>query len=264
MNGETIVFATLGDPIGQVQTPILIPPILDRRQINATWIPLHTPAGQLAPVIAGLRLLPNVRGFTVTVPHKQAMLALCDEASPRAHAAGGVNLVRRDADGRLLGDMVDGVGFVAGLIEAGHVVSGTTAWIVGAGGAGAAIAVALAEAGVGRIFITEADKERGLALAERIRSFRPGLPASVVDGMPGVPDFAINATPIGMSPTDPLPFDVDQLPSDCIVCEVIMKPAETRLLGAARARGLKVQPGRPMLEAQIGLYLKYLGLEGDA
>ena len=103
------------------------------------------------------------------------MLALCDEASPRAHAAGGVNLVRRDADGRLLGDMVDGVGFVAGLIEAGHAVSGKTAWIFGAGGAGAAVAVALAEAGVGPIFITEVPSAARRASKRRsplVRKFR--------------------------------------------------------------------------------------------
>lgn len=264
MNGSTLIYATLGDPIAQIQTPIIVPPILEQRGVNATWIPLHVPTGQLAPVMDGLRRIPNFGGCTVTVPHKQAMLALCDETTERARASGGVNLVRREADGRLVGDMVDGVGFVRGLERGGHHLTGKTAWIVGAGGAGAAIAIALAEAKVGAVAITDADAERAAQVCARVKAFAPDAHVSDVAAAPAQVDYAINATPAGMAPNDPQPFDVDLLPPDCTVCDVIMKPAETRLLAAARARGLKVQAGRPMLDEQIDLYLRFLHLEGAA
>jgi len=77
---------------------------------------------------------------------------------------------------------------------------------------------------------------------------------------PGPVDFAINATPCGLGPDDPLPFDPLALSEKTIVCDIIMKPKETRLLQAAQARGMRVHHGHHMLDAQIPMYLDFLGI----
>jgi shikimate dehydrogenase len=73
-------------------------------------------------------------------------------------------------------------------------------------------------------------------------------------------DLAINATPCGLQSGDPLPFDPAPLGARTIVCDIIMKPRETRLLQAAQARGMRVHHGHHMLDAQIPMYLEFLGI----
>ena len=76
---------------------------------DALLVPMHVVPDKLDTVINGLRHAENLAGFAVTVPHKSAVLGLCDEASARAHAVGALNVVRREADGRLVGEIFDGV-----------------------------------------------------------------------------------------------------------------------------------------------------------
>ena len=90
--------------------------------------------------------------------------------------AGACNAVRRDADGRLVGDMFDGEGFVRGLRRKGCVVDGARALVVGAGGVGSAIAASLAQAGVASIGVFDARADAAEALAVRLRSHYPGAP----------------------------------------------------------------------------------------
>ncbi len=260
MDGNTILLATVGDPVAQVQTPARMPELFAARGINATWVPLHVTAANLPLVPAMLRGIGNFRGCSITVPHKMAMLTLVDRATPRARLSAGVNLVRREADGSLTGDMVDGLGFVAGLADAGHSVRGKSAWLVGAGGAGAAIAAALCEAGVAWLGVQDVDPSRARAVADRLSPHFPAIRIMAVDAAPAAPDFAINATPLGLRPTDPLPFAIDGLPATAVVCDIIMKPAITPLLHAAEARRLTIHPGAPMLTAQMPLYLEFFGL----
>jgi shikimate dehydrogenase len=185
---------------------------------------------------------------------------MLDRLTPRAQASGSVNLVRLDPDGKLLGDIMDGAGFVRGLELRGHAVKGATAWLVGVGGGGSAIAAALAEAGVKRLYMTELNKERAAAIHERLAHYYPKTPIELVDGPPGPVDFAINATPCGLGPDDPMAFDPASLSGRTVVCDIIMKPRETRLLQAAQARGMRVHHGQHMLDAQIPMYLEFLGI----
>ena len=72
--------------------------------------------------------------------------------------------------------------------------------------------------------------------------------------------LAINATPLGLAPGDRLPFDPARLAAETVVCDIVMKPKETALLRAAQKRGLRVQHGHHMLDAQIPMYLGFFGL----
>jgi len=260
IDGNTLIFATPGNPVAQVRLPEVMEAVFGALGVNAVWVPMHVDHVGLGVVIQGLRTIRNFRGITVAIPYKPTVGAMLDRLTPRAQAAGSVNLVRLDPDGKLLGDIVDGAGFVRGLELRGYPVAGATAWLVGVGGGGSAIAAALAEAGVKRLYMTELNKERATAIHERLAHYYPQTPIQVVDGPPGPVDFAINATPCGLGPDDPMPFDPAALSEQTIVCDIIMKPRETRLLQAAQARGMRVHYGHHMLDAQIPMYLEFLGI----
>jgi shikimate dehydrogenase len=260
MDGSTLVLATVGDPVVQVQTPGRMPELFAERNINATWVPLHVKAANLPVIVAMLRQVENFRGCSITVPHKVAMMALVDRPTPRALVSGSLNLVRREADGTLTGDMVDGLGFVRGLAATGRNVAGKEAWLVGTGGAGAAIAAALCESGIGCLWLKDAVSGRAEELADRLQHHFSEMRIGVSDRQPDRIDYVINATPLGLRPDDPLPFDISGLPASAVVCDIIMKPARTALLQAAEALGLATHPGTPMLTAALPLYLEFFGL----
>jgi shikimate dehydrogenase len=260
IDGNTLIFATPGNPVAQVRLPQVMEVVFARLGINAVWVPMHVDQEGLRTVVEALRTLRNFRGITVAIPHKPAIGAMLDRLSPRAQAAGAVNLVRLDPDGKLFGDIVDGAGFVRGLELRGHSVKGATVWLVGVGGGGSAIAASLAEAGVERLFITDLDRKRAATMLERLNRFYPKVPVEIVTAPPAPVDYAINATPAGLKPGDPLPFDPARLPQGTMVCDIIMKPRETRLLQAAQARGMRVQHGQHMMDAQVPMYLEFLGI----
>ena len=97
------------------------------------------------------------------------------------------------------------------------------------------------------------------ALAGRLRQHYPRLDVRTGSNDPAGIDLAVNATPLGMNPGDPLPFDVARLSPTAFVGEVVMKQEITPLLRAARARGCGTQPGTDMLFEQIPLYLEFFG-----
>src|SRR3954447_3330013 len=105
----------IGDPIAQAKTPKAINPLFAARGADIVCVPLHVPARALREVWPGLKAMPNLVGFGVTLPHKQSVLELCDSLDPVAARVGAVNLVRRERDGSLRGCQFDGKGFVRGL-----------------------------------------------------------------------------------------------------------------------------------------------------
>src|SRR5690606_5894331 len=160
----------------------------------------------------------------VTVPHKTAALNLCDEVSMAARDIGAVNTVRREASGRLVGDMFDGRGFVQGLIAEGRDPAGRRVLLVGAGGAAAAIGYALAEAGVRSLTIANRTRAKAEDLAARIDHFFPAVKVDSADANPQGYDLIINSTSLGMRAGDELPFPADLLEPGQLVAEIIMKP----------------------------------------
>jgi shikimate dehydrogenase len=233
-------------------------------KVNGVCVPMHVGREGLAAVLEALRTMRNWRAMCVTVPHKAAVAAMLDRLSPRAQIAGAVNLVRRDPDGQLFGDIVDGAGFVRGLQLHGHSVKGAAVWLVGLGGAGCAIAGALAEAEVGRLSLRDADPRRAMAMLERLKRAYPDLAVELADEPPAALDFAVNATPLGLERAQPLPFDPARLPRGTLVCDIVMQPRETALLQAAQARGLRVHHGSHMLDAQVPMYFEFLGIAPSA
>ena len=165
----------------------------------------------------------------------------------------------RDAEGRWVGEMFDGQGCVAALLKNGHVVAGKKAFVLGVGGAGAAIVAALAEAGIGEVVIQDVDSHKRDSMIGRLARAYPSVSLRAGE-FAGTFDIAINATPLGMKPTDALPFEPAQLPRSTVVVDVITKPEMTPLLQRASARGQPVQTGREMHEALSLRIARFFGI----
>lgn len=261
INGATRLYGTIGDPIRQLRMTGIMPQVFAAVGANAVWLPFEGAADLLPVMLDALARMRNLGGFTVTIPHKTGILPLLGRTTRRAEASGSVNLVRRDRDGVLAGDIVDGTGFVRGLEAQGHRVRGASVWLVGLGGAGGAIAAALCEAGVGRLLVTEIDSQRAEIAIDRLLRHYPDVPVAEVAMPPKGIHIAINATPLGLRPGDPLSFDPVSLDSATLVADVIMSPVETALLGRARTHGRRIHHGRHMLDHQIPLYLEWFGID---
>lgn len=262
VNGATRLYGTIGDPIRQLRLTGLMPQVFAAVGVNAVWLPFEGDRSLLELMVQALRgRMRNLAGFTVTIPHKTAILPLLDRVSPRARASGSVNMVKRDTDGAVIGEVGDGMGFVAGLEAMGHRVRGASVWLVGLGGIGGAIAAALCEAGVARLLVTELDEARADAALTRLSRTYPDIPVAAVDMPPKGIHYAVNATPLGLKADDPLPFDPVTLDPDVLVADVIMSPTETPLLQRARMHGRRIHHGRHTLDHQVPLLLDWFGID---
>lgn len=259
ITGHTRLFAILADPIAQVRTPQALNAHFAALGFDGVIVPMQVAAQDLAQLVATMRGVKNFGGFIVTVPHKTAIAALVDEMPASARAIGAINCVRREPDGRLVGAMLDGIGFVEGLRSRSYEPKGKSVYLAGAGGAANAIAFALAEAGIARLSIANRTRARSDDLAARLKALHPALPVDTAPATPAGHDLVVNATSLGLKPGDALPLDVGALTPDQLVAEIIMQPEVTPLLAAAQTKGCRVHPGHPMLLAQIAAMAAHLG-----
>lgn len=260
--GRARVLSIIGHPIKQVRSPAALNAELARRGIDAVLVPVDIEAAALGAFFSLLRACENMPGAIVTIPHKIASAGFVDTLSQRARLLGAVNMVRRHPGGRLEGDMVDGLGFLAALAEHGISPSGKSVAVFGGGAVGRALLLALCEAGAARVAFHEPDAERRRALA--LLAEHAGVADRVtLDAIETYPDadIAANASPLGMRPNDPLPFAPDRLKPGAHVTDVVTDPEISPLLAAARACGLTVQTGRAMAEAQRDIQLAFFGLD---
>lgn len=257
LNGATRVHFIVGDPIAQVKSPLGVSQAFADQGLNAMVMPAHVAPADLAAWLAGVSLAKNVDGIIVTVPHKLSCSALCATLSERSAFLGGVNTMRRNADGSWHGDMFDGLGYVSALRDRGCEPRGRRALLVGAGGAGSAIAHALVMAGVAALDIHDADGARRDALVQRLAGLQR-CPVGVGSSDPAGYGLVINASPVGMREDDPLPVDAGRLQDDAFVGCVITQPAVTPLIAVARARGLGTATGADMFARVRDLMVAFL------
>ena len=264
ITGKTAVFLTIAHPVGHLAAPEVFARFFEAQSLDAVMLGADVAPERLGAFVAALRHMRNLVGFCVTVPHKQAVLQHLDDLTPEAREAGAVNLVRRDADGRLTGHQLDGEGFLRGLLDAGHDPKGRSVLLAGAGGAATGIAFALARQGVSRLRICNRTLARAQELAARVRAVMPHADVEAGGSDPAGFDFLVNGTSAGLDPAAPPPFDLARADPRAIVAEIIMKPRETALLKAARRRGMSVHHGEAMLEGQVRLMTEYWGLSAPA
>src|SRR5208283_4725000 len=131
--------------------------------------------------------------------------------------------------------------------------------VVGAGGVGCAIAASLAADQVASIALFDTREASAKGLAGRLTANYPKLEVKLTTPDPAGYDLVVNATPMGMNPDDPLPFDVSRLSSATFVGEVVMKVEITPLLKCAREIGCRYSVGTDMLFEMIPAYLEFFG-----
>lgn len=257
LSGATRLVPIVGDPIGQVKSPEGVTAAFARRGEGIVCVPMHVSAAGLPAFFAHMKVLQNCAGIIVTVPHKLAAFAACDTRSDRATLLGAVNTIRRDSQGRLHGDMFDGLGFVAACRANGCAFEGQRALLVGAGGAGSAIAEAVASAGVSTLDIIDIDDQRNETIVSKLA--RAGLPVRKGSSASAAGyDIVLNATPLGMRAGDPLPVPADTLSADAFVGDVLTAPDPSPLIAAARQKGCRTSTGADMFHHVCALMVAFL------
>jgi shikimate dehydrogenase len=257
ITGNTEIIALIGYPTYSFTSPMIYNPYFDHAGINAVVVPMGCKAEAYPSFLSTVFQLTNLRGALITMPHKVATVALVDEVTAAVRVAGACNAVRRTADGRLQGDLFDGEGFVRGMRRKGWDPKGARALVVGCGGVGSAIAASLAGAGVAALRLFDMNEASASALAQRLRENYPAIQVETGTRDPHGCQLVVNASPLGMAESDPLPLDVERIPAGCFVGEVVLSRTYTPLLLAAQARGCTVQVGTDMLFEQIPAYLEY-------
>lgn len=262
VDGSTQILGIVGDPIRQVRAPEVWSALFRANGFNAICMPFHVKPAELEAFLAGLRTVKNLMGLIVTIPHKPAAVHHVNALTDRAQRVQSVNLMRRDADGRWTGDIVDGLGFVKGLLSSGQRIAGRRALVVGSGGVGTAIAFAIAEAKAASVHVADIAADRANKLARRLEA--AGTPSGTSTASAKGFDLVVNASPIGMKADDPLPIDCTDLASNALVGDVVVHPQITPLLAEARRRGCHVQPGTVMMDHQLTAMGEFLGFpDGD-
>ncbi len=243
LQDSTLLAGVIGWPVAHSRSPKLHGTWLARYGINGEYRLLPVQPADLA---ATLRRLPTEGfvGANVTIPHKEAALALCDVLHPSAERAAAVNTLEFSS-GKIIGSNTDGIGFIANLRAHGIDPSRGPALILGAGGAARAIGAALQDAGAAVTFCNRTP-ERAIALAA---AFSPAAVLPWAQRETALKDFAllVNTTSLGMAHQPPLKMSLANAAPGLAVADIVYVPLQTQLLSDAAAHGLKPVEGLGML-----------------
>jgi len=168
VSGSTKIIFMVGYPIEQVKSPAIMNTRFAESGIDVAVVPVAIRPDSIGKFLLNLRGMENALGAIYTVPFKQAAFADCDRVSARAQVLEACNIVRREADGTITGEMTDGLGYLAALASHGIDPAGKAAIVIGAGGVGSAIAGALAERKAEKILLLDIDRERRQGLLKRL------------------------------------------------------------------------------------------------
>ena len=260
--------ALLGKPLRRRHSQVMHDAAFAAAGIDARYVLLELEPDAVADAVREARG-PDWLGLGVTAPYKQVVAGLVDEVEGDARTIGAVNNVAKDRDGRLIGFNTDAPGFRVGVEKAmGRSLAGTEVVVAGAGGAAHAVVFACLDAGARRVTIANRTSASAEALAGRLRGVGSGSVVALrldgeelVDAL-GIADVAVNATTVGM--VDPgSAFNVELLSPAATVFDLVYVPAETPLVAAARARGLRAANGSEMLIAQAVIaFERWTGVGG--
>jgi 3-dehydroquinate dehydratase / shikimate dehydrogenase len=241
LNGQTRVYGVIGDPVGHSLSPQMQNAAFQARHVNAVYLPFLV--HDLKDFIVAIGPL-GIKGFSVTIPHKEQILKYLDGCDPLAKAIGAVNTVVVRGGGKLYGYNTDYVG-VLRTLESRIPLRGSRVLILGAGGAARAVAFALAQAGAA-VCVSARRPERAKSLAKAAGGQVIGWGKLRHEFF----DAIVNATPVGMHPhVDRSPIEARDL--NCrLVFDTIYRPRVTKLLELAARRGIETVSGVDMFVAQ--------------
>jgi shikimate dehydrogenase len=234
-------FAVFGNPVGHSLSPIMHTAAFAATAFNGVYVAV--PVQDIRPAVAGLRAL-GFRGASITIPHKESVMACLDEVEDTARRIRAVNTIV-NADGRLQGYNTDLSGAIRALKDKTP-LTGRAVAILGAGGAARAVAFGIQAEG-GRVTIFNRAAGRGKKLADELQAeFRP---LSEFKANPY--EILVNTTPVGMAPrADDTPVPVEKLSPGLVVMDIVYNPLKTRLLREAACAGCTTIDGLSMFVHQ--------------
>jgi shikimate dehydrogenase len=262
-----IRLGVFGDPVAHSLSPEMQNAALRACEINAQYARFHIRANELRSALRFLRNLDFV-GVNLTVPHKIAGFAQIDEADESTSRVGAVNTIRV-RDRKLVGSNTDGEGFLRAIrTEFSVDVRDLRVMIIGAGGGtGRAIAWQCALENCERLVLVNRTLEKAIGLAGQLRRFFSGPrvlgPTARLEGVAWEEsairmqladiDLIVNATPLGMNPSDPAPIPTRLLAPHHMIFDCVYRPSKTALLRAAEEAGSRGVNGLSMLLYQGAL-----------
>ncbi len=227
----TALYGVVGHPLRHSLSPLMHNRAFEALGIDAVYLPFET--ADIQGAIGGARAL-GIQGLSITLPHKQAVMACLDRLDPLAEKIGAVNTVVKRGK-KLVGFNTDASGALEALESrlGERSLSGMSCLLVGAGGAARAVGFALQERGA-RLALWNRSRQRG----EQAAAALGGRFLSAAE----VPDFRadllVNATPVGMFPgVDACPVPDRMLKKGMVVMDLVYNPVQTLLLSKAKARG---------------------------
>ena len=273
ISGHTGVLALIGSPVGHSGSPAMYNYSFEKLGLDYVYVAYDVKEDGVKDALNAMRLF-NMRGMNVTMPDKTDAAKWVDELSPAAQIIGAVNTIVNE-DGKLIGYMTDGEGFVNNLKDHGVSIVGKKMVVAGGGGAATAIQVQCALDGVKEITIfnkKDSFFERTLATAEKIRAAVPACVVNVYDiddadklqEELASADIFVNATIVGMKPMEDQSIikEVSWLHPNLVVADIVYNPEETKLLREAKAAGCTCVGGKGMLVWQgASAFRLYTGME---
>ena len=258
ISGTTRLYAILGDPIAQVKSPELFSNLFAAAGIDAVMVPVHAPSDKFESIVPALKLVGNIDGLIFTVPFKNRALSFADRLGDTGGRIEAINVLRRESDGTWTGDMFDGKGFVNGARTKGLKIEGRSVALFGAGGAGSAIACELAASGVASIALIDPMEGRAHALATRLQREFPACALRASTSVPDGVNMIVNASTIGMKPSDRYPGQLGTIADDTLFGDVVISETPTPLIRLAMERGCGFVTGRDMIGGQSQAILAFL------
>ena len=238
---QTRLYGVFAHPVGHSLSPVMHNRAFEATGHNGAYLAFDVP--DITSAAAAARAL-NIRGLSITIPHKVAVMPLLDDLDPMVRKIGAVNTVV-NREGRLTGYNSDGLGVVSALKEKTPIENKTVV-IIGAGGAARAIGFSLKAEGA-RVTIVNRSHKRGAALARDLDA--PFLP--LADFRRPMYHILINTTPVGMTPhVDAMPVGEHMLEPGMVVMDIVYNPLATLLLKTAAKRGCTTVDGAAMFVYQ--------------
>ena len=250
INAQTEVFGVLGDPIAQSYSPRIHNAAFRHDGLNAVYLPMRVPAEELDDTLEAYAWL-DVRGYSVTIPHKERALHLANFRDDIVDDIGAANTLFRDNRNNWYAANTDFDAALSSIklgleLKEDHELAGKRVLLLGAGGVAKAIGQGVLRAGAA-LTITNRTKSRGQELATHLGC---QFVAWENRGAAYV-DVLVNCTPIGMYPNmNDTPFQDNWLREGTVVFDTIYNPEQTLLIKQARERGCHVVSGLEMFVAQ--------------
>jgi shikimate dehydrogenase len=246
----TLRAGVIGHPIGHSLSPAIHRAWLYAAGVDGSYEPILSPLDEFAETLADLRGH-GVVGVNVTIQFKEQALALADVASARARLSGAANLLTFTG-GEVFADNTDGVGLLQALAEQAPAFTPKQAVVtlLGAGGAARGAAAALISAGAAEVRLVNRTIATARDLASELGGQARAFTWDEVDEALAGAGLLINATSLGLVGGEPLRLNLQLLPSDAVVMDMVYRPITTDLLAAAQASGRTAVDGLAMLIAQ--------------